>query len=356
MDILSIQSRVAYGYVGNAAAVPALQRLGHRVWPVETTMLSNHLGYATHGGRILQAEEVSGVLEALARLGLFGRLDALLTGFLGAARGYKHFRQVVLRDGQGLAVDPGSRLAGGELFKDRDRMPERPVGAGPTPGSLQLAEVAEQRGLLAERFRGAGGLIFETQHGESASVGGFGLIGLVRGCQMGSQGVQTAAQLDLVVDVGRKLSCQPLADLERFLIARLGCALLRGFVSSAEVSQVAGQVVAIARRIGKLLDQRRTQVARLLQFSDRPFGPPVLQQQAAQVMPAFGQVQAYLDVPWLFGGQVRVQRDSPAEDVLGLGGPALLFQKAAQVGAGARQFPTELGPVGKVLSEMSPMR
>ena len=85
MDILSIQSRVAYGYVGNAAAVPALQRLGHRVWPVETTMLSNHLGYATHGGRILQAEEVSGVLEALAKLGLFGRLDALLTGFLGAA-------------------------------------------------------------------------------------------------------------------------------------------------------------------------------------------------------------------------------------------------------------------------------
>ncbi len=85
MDILSIQSRVAYGYVGNAAAVPVLQRLGHRVWPVETTMLSNHLGYATHSGRILQAQEVSSVLEALAKLGLFGRLDALLTGFLGAA-------------------------------------------------------------------------------------------------------------------------------------------------------------------------------------------------------------------------------------------------------------------------------
>jgi pyridoxine kinase len=85
MDILSIQSRVAHGYVGNAAAVPALQRLGHRVWPVETTMLSNHLGYATHGGRILQAEEVGTVLEGLAKLGLFHRLDALLTGFLGAA-------------------------------------------------------------------------------------------------------------------------------------------------------------------------------------------------------------------------------------------------------------------------------
>jgi len=85
MEILSIQSRVAFGHVGNAVAVPALQRLGHRVWPVETTLLSNHLGYATHGGRILQAEEVTSVLEGLARLSLFGRLDALLTGFLGAA-------------------------------------------------------------------------------------------------------------------------------------------------------------------------------------------------------------------------------------------------------------------------------
>ena len=85
MQILSLQSRVAYGHVGNSTAVPVLQRLGHEVWPVDTTLLSNHLGYATHGGRILPAEEVAGVMEGLSKLALFGRIDALLTGFLGKA-------------------------------------------------------------------------------------------------------------------------------------------------------------------------------------------------------------------------------------------------------------------------------
>jgi pyridoxine kinase len=87
MNVLSLQSRVAYGHVGNSAAVPALQRLGHQAWPVDTTLLSNHLGYATHGGRILPAGEVAGVMEGLANLGLFARLDALLSGFLGDCAG-----------------------------------------------------------------------------------------------------------------------------------------------------------------------------------------------------------------------------------------------------------------------------
>jgi len=83
MNVLSIQSRVAYGYVGNSVAVPVLQRLGHQAWPVDTTLLSNHLGYPTYSGRVLPAGEVAAVLEGLARLGLFQRLDALLSGFLG---------------------------------------------------------------------------------------------------------------------------------------------------------------------------------------------------------------------------------------------------------------------------------
>ena len=83
MQILSLQSRVAYGYVGNSAAVPVLQRLGHEVTAVDTTLLSNHLGYATHGGRILPAADVAAVVEGLAKLGRFARIEALLSGFLG---------------------------------------------------------------------------------------------------------------------------------------------------------------------------------------------------------------------------------------------------------------------------------
>jgi pyridoxine kinase len=85
MNVLTLQSRVAYGYVGNAIAVPVLQRLGHDAWPVDTTALSNHLAYPTHAGRFLPPAEVAAVVAGLAKLRLFTRLNALLSGFLGEA-------------------------------------------------------------------------------------------------------------------------------------------------------------------------------------------------------------------------------------------------------------------------------
>jgi pyridoxine kinase len=84
MNILSIQSRVAYGHVGNAAAQFTLQRLGHTVWPVETAYLSNHLGYKTWRGRFPSAEEVNEVVVGLGELGVLASCDAVLSGYLGA--------------------------------------------------------------------------------------------------------------------------------------------------------------------------------------------------------------------------------------------------------------------------------
>ena len=51
MNLLSIQSHVAYGHVGNSAAVFALQRLGVEVWPIHTVQFSNHPGYGAWTGR-----------------------------------------------------------------------------------------------------------------------------------------------------------------------------------------------------------------------------------------------------------------------------------------------------------------
>ena len=50
MNILSIQSWVAYGHVGNAAAMFPLQRLGAEVWGVNTVQFSNHTGYGAWTG------------------------------------------------------------------------------------------------------------------------------------------------------------------------------------------------------------------------------------------------------------------------------------------------------------------
>ena len=85
MPILSIQSHVAYGHVGNSAAVFALQRLGHDVWPVHTVQFSNHTGYGSWRGRVFDAALVRDVVEGIEDRGSLARCDAILSGYVGDA-------------------------------------------------------------------------------------------------------------------------------------------------------------------------------------------------------------------------------------------------------------------------------
>ena len=84
MRILSIQSSVAYGYVGNSAATFPLQRLGHEVWPVITVHFSNHTGYGAWRGIVLEPEVIAEVIEGIADRGALAHADAVLTGYLGS--------------------------------------------------------------------------------------------------------------------------------------------------------------------------------------------------------------------------------------------------------------------------------
>lgn len=85
MQVLSVQSSVAYGHVGNAAATFPLQRLGHEVWPVATVNYSNHPGFGSYRGGVYHATDIAETLDELERRGAFHRCDAILSGFLGAA-------------------------------------------------------------------------------------------------------------------------------------------------------------------------------------------------------------------------------------------------------------------------------
>ncbi len=85
MNVLSIQSHVAYGHVGNSSAVFALQRLGVEVWPVHTVQFSNHTGYGAWRGRIFDGESIDEVVEGIADRGVLGSCDAVLSGYLGSA-------------------------------------------------------------------------------------------------------------------------------------------------------------------------------------------------------------------------------------------------------------------------------
>jgi len=83
MNVLSIQSQVVYGHVGNSAAAFVLQRQGHAVWQVPTVLFSNHLGKPTFRGRAVPAEQARDLIEGLKELGYLDDVDMLLTGYLG---------------------------------------------------------------------------------------------------------------------------------------------------------------------------------------------------------------------------------------------------------------------------------
>jgi pyridoxine kinase len=82
--ILSIQSHVAYGHVGNSAAVFPLQRLGHEVWPVLTVNFSNHTGYGAWRGPLIDPADVTDVVQGIEDRGVLPTCDAVLSGYQGS--------------------------------------------------------------------------------------------------------------------------------------------------------------------------------------------------------------------------------------------------------------------------------
>lgn len=83
MKILSIQSAVAHGHVGNSAAVFPLQRLGVDVLPVYTVNFSNHTGYGAWRGPMIDPADVREVITGIEERGVFDRIDAVLSGYQG---------------------------------------------------------------------------------------------------------------------------------------------------------------------------------------------------------------------------------------------------------------------------------
>ncbi len=83
MKILSIQSAVAYGHVGNSAAVFPLQRIGVEVIPVNTVNFSNHTGYGAWRGPLISPEQVGEVITGVEERGAFPQIDVVLSGYQG---------------------------------------------------------------------------------------------------------------------------------------------------------------------------------------------------------------------------------------------------------------------------------
>jgi pyridoxine kinase len=153
--ILSIQSHVVYGHVGNSAAVFPLQRLGREVWPLMTVQYSSHLGYPGWRGRAFDAAMIDDCLSGLDAIGVLSRCAGLLTGYLGkpeigeavlgaldrirAANGEAAYAcDPVIGDvGPGIYVSAGV----GEFFRDR----ALPLATIATPNAFELEWLTGER-------------------------------------------------------------------------------------------------------------------------------------------------------------------------------------------------------------------
>ena len=171
--ILSIQSHVVYGHVGNLAAVFPLQRLGREVWPLMTVQYSSHLGYTGWRGRAFDAAMIDDCISGLEATGVLPRCAGLLTGYLGKAEiGEAALRALDrIRAANGDAayacdpvigdVGPGVYVAAGvgEFFRDR----ALPLATIATPNAFELEWLtgeqvntlqAARRAVAALRARG----------------------------------------------------------------------------------------------------------------------------------------------------------------------------------------------------------
>jgi pyridoxine kinase len=118
MNILSIQSHVAYGHVGNSAAVFALQRLGCEVWPVHTVQFSNHTGYGAWTGEVFAAGLIEEVVRGIADRGVLGSCDGVLSGYVGSLESGAAILNAV---GKVKAANPGAAYCCDPVIGNRAR-------------------------------------------------------------------------------------------------------------------------------------------------------------------------------------------------------------------------------------------
>src|SRR3978361_713807 len=83
-NVLSIQSHVVFGHAGNSAAVFPMRRMGVNVWPLNTVQFSNHTQYGRWTGGVVDADELTRVIEGIGAIGVLSRCNAILSGYLGS--------------------------------------------------------------------------------------------------------------------------------------------------------------------------------------------------------------------------------------------------------------------------------
>lgn len=151
-DIVSVQSQVVYGRVGNNVAVPALEAMGLSVAAVPTVLLSNTPHYPTLHGGAIPVDWFAGYLHDLTARGALERLRGIVTGYMGSAGQVEALadwaRPLLDADTDlKLVVDPVLGDHGDGLYVAADLVAAHrrhllPLAHGLTPNDFELSQLA----------------------------------------------------------------------------------------------------------------------------------------------------------------------------------------------------------------------
>ncbi|HAU5564285.1 TPA: pyridoxal kinase [Serratia fonticola] len=159
-EVVSIQSQVIYGSVGNSIALPALAKHGLRVLAVPTFLLSNTPDYPSCYGGEIADEWFCGFLQGIHERGQDRRLRAVITGYLGSPSKAEHvsicLRQIAAKNPDTLIVvdpvmgdvDTGYYVEQGVGHWYRHHL--LPLATGLTPNLFELGCLAGKT-LICER-------------------------------------------------------------------------------------------------------------------------------------------------------------------------------------------------------------
>jgi len=145
--ILSIQSQVVRGHVGNSAAQPALQRLGHEVWAVPTVLLSNHPAHGFVAGGATDPARLAALLQALPLDGC----DAVLSGYLGNAANAGAIATTI---NHARAANPRVLYFSDPVFAHEGGLFAPPDVADAQAGLARLADIAKPNQTELEHMTG----------------------------------------------------------------------------------------------------------------------------------------------------------------------------------------------------------
>lgn len=163
--VLSIQSEVVWGHVGNGVARFALQRLGCNVLALPTVLLAHHPGHGAPRGAVQSVEGLADLAKGLEDRGLFAQVDGIITGYFGAAEQTTVARRIVLAV---KAANPKALYLCDPVIGDEGGAYVRPgVAEGLARDLLPLADIVtpnrfEAQSLTARSVRDVSDAVLAT--------------------------------------------------------------------------------------------------------------------------------------------------------------------------------------------------